>query len=156
MTSKVLSASLHSLWEILLEGSLEISRRNMPKQIVHCFAWITSTTWSQSIFMEFFRKHHIIRERFLSLFLNNYQVYWEVLFRNNIIFVYFVKEMKILLLYKNESLLCGGYKMSEKNTATRCDLKKKEMMSLYLPFVHSSSNMCEMYVFLFFRLANFM
>lgn len=153
VTSKVLSASLHNLWEILSKGSLEISRRNVSKQIAYRALLELCRLLDLDPFSRNFFKSIIFAN--IILFPNNFQVS-EVLPRNNIILGHFVNEMKILLLYKNASLSCRGYEMSEKDTATWCDLKKKMVSQFCLPFVHSSSNMCEMYVFLFFRLANFM
>lgn len=95
----------------------DFSKKCAETNCLSCFAWIMSTTWSQSIFTEFFQKHHILAN-VSFLFPNNFQVYWSSISQQYHSGAFCKREMKILLLYKNASLSRGGYEMSEKDIAT--------------------------------------
>lgn len=120
VTSEMLSADLHSFWEILSARSLSRFLEEMCRNelfIVLCLKITTwSTTWPRFIFTKLYRQYHT-REHLFSLYsaiilISNLT---KVLLPSNIILGHFMNEIRVYYFFcKNTSLSRGIWNARER------------------------------------------
>lgn len=157
--AKCCSADLHSFWEIPLERSLRgFSRKCAETNCLSCFAWKLCRLFGLDPSSRNFTEYHTREHLYSGIIFTSSLT--KVLFPGNIVFVRSMNEMRVyyffFFLQKPVLLSRGIWNARERRRYNAAWSVWKKMTSLCLPFVHSSPNTCEMYVFLFSRLANFM